>query len=96
MKYPVFFLDGVPKMTKIDILNPKLIVPDDYQQFWVHFEWFLALFHISDEKWLLSHFRQKVRKIGTFWSQNLFLKNFPRLFSYPNPSYAKKSGQNGP
>ena len=42
------------KMTKIDILNPKLIVPDDYQQFWVHFEWFLALFHISHEKWLLS------------------------------------------
>ena len=35
------------KMTKIDILNPKLIVPDDYQQFWVHFEWFLAHFHIS-------------------------------------------------
>ena len=32
-------------MTKIDILNPKLIVPDDYQQFWVHFEWFLALIH---------------------------------------------------
>ena len=26
------------KMTKIAILNPKLIVPDDYQQFWVHFE----------------------------------------------------------
>ena len=42
------------KITKIGILNPKLIVPDDYQQFWVHFEWFLALFHISDEKWLLS------------------------------------------
>ena len=42
------------KMTKIDILTLKLIVPDDYQQFWVHFEWFLALFHISDEKWLLS------------------------------------------
>ena len=36
-------------MTKIDILNPKLIVPDDYQQFWVYFEWFLAPFHISDE-----------------------------------------------
>ena len=30
---------------KIDSLNPKLIVPDDYQQFWVHFEWFLALIH---------------------------------------------------
>ena len=27
---------------------------DDNQLFWVHFEWFLALFHISDEKWLLS------------------------------------------
>ena len=40
-------------MTVIDILTLKLIVPD-YQQFWVHFEWFLALFHISDEKWLLS------------------------------------------
>ena len=38
------------KMTKIDILTLKLIVPDDYQQFWVHFEWFLALFYISDEK----------------------------------------------
>ena len=36
------------KMTKIDILNPKLIVPDDYQQFWAHFECFLSLFHISD------------------------------------------------
>ena len=31
-------------MTKIDILTLKLIVPDDYQQFWVRFEWFLALF----------------------------------------------------
>ena len=42
------------KMTKIDILNPKLIVPNYYQQFWVHFEWFLSLFQISDIKWLLS------------------------------------------
>ena len=41
-------------MTKIDILTIKLIVPDDYQQFLARFEWFLALFHISDEKWLLS------------------------------------------
>ena len=41
-------------MTKIDILTLKLIVPDDYQQFLARFEWFLALFHISDEKWLLS------------------------------------------
>ena len=37
-------------MTEIDILNLKLIVPDDYPQFCIHFEWFLALFHISDAK----------------------------------------------
>ena len=42
-----FFLTFfMAKMTKIDILNPKLIVPDDYQQFWVHFDWFF-IFHIS-------------------------------------------------
>ena len=82
-------------MTKIDILNPKLIIPNDYQQFWVHFEWFLALFHITDEKWLLSLFKQKVCKNDTFCSQNQFFKNFPRSFLSPNPSYAKKSGQNG-
>ena len=40
----------VAKMTKIVILDKKLIVPNDYQQFWVHFEWFLSLFQISDEK----------------------------------------------
>ena len=28
------------KMTKINILNLKLIVSDDYQHFWVHYEWF--------------------------------------------------------
>ena len=54
IKKLVFLAFFEAKMSKIDILNPKLIIPDDYQQFWVHFEWFLALFHISDEKWLLS------------------------------------------
>ena len=49
-----FFAFFEAKMTKIDILNPKLIVPNDYQQFWVHFEWFLSLFQIFDEKWLSS------------------------------------------
>jgi len=50
----VFLAFFEAKMTKIDILNTKLIIPDDYQQFWVYFELFLALFHISDKKWLLS------------------------------------------
>ena len=59
-------------MTKIDVQNPKLIVPDDYQQFWEHFEWFLGLFHIFDEKWLVLPAEQKVCKTGTFWSQNPF------------------------
>ena len=38
------------KLTKIGILDQKLIVPNDYQEFWVHFEWFLSLFQISDVK----------------------------------------------
>ena len=28
------------KMTKIVTLDQKLIVPNDYLQFWAHFEWF--------------------------------------------------------
>ena len=31
------------KMTKIVFLDQKLIVPNDYLQFWAHFEWFLSL-----------------------------------------------------
>ena len=38
------------KMTTLGIQNPKLIVTNNYQQFLAHFEWFLALFHISDVK----------------------------------------------
>ena len=71
-------------MTKIDILNPKLIVPDDYQQFWVHFEWFLALFHISDEKWLLLQSKQKVRKMVLFGLKTHFKKIFLGYFYPPN------------
>ena len=37
-------------MTKIVILDQKLIVPNDYQQFWVHIEGFLSLFQILDVK----------------------------------------------
>ena len=37
------FLAFLTKMTKIVILDQKLIVPNDNQQFWVHFEWFLWL-----------------------------------------------------
>ena len=42
-------------MTKIDILNPKLIVPDYYQQFGVHFEWFLALGYWSSSSEKYPH-----------------------------------------
>ena len=44
-------------MTKIDILNPKLIIPDNYQQCWEHFElmtkgycrntFFISLFFVT-------------------------------------------------
>ena len=47
------------KMTKIVILDQKLIVPNDYQQFWLNFQWFSSLLQISDIKSIST-------KIGTF------------------------------
>ena len=69
--------------------------PNDYQQFLAHFEWFLALFQISDVKPELSSVELKVCKNGIFGGKNLFPKNFSRLFLSPNQSYVKKSGQKG-
>ena len=57
---------------------------------------FLALFQISDVKPELSPVKLKVCKNGIFWAKNLFQKNFPRLFLFPNQSYVKKLGQKGP
>ena len=54
-----------------------------------YFEWFLALFQISDVKPELSPVKLKVHKNGIFWAKNLFQKNFPRLFLSPNQSYVK-------
>ena len=81
------------KMNTIGIQNPKLIVTNDYQQFLAHFEWFLALFQISDVKPELSPVELKVCKNGLIWAKNLFQKNFLRLFLSPNHSYVKKLGQ---
>ena len=78
------------KMTKIGIQNPKLIVTNDYQKFWAHFDWFLSLFQISDVKPELSPVELKVSKNGIFWAKNLFQKNFPRLFLSPNQSWARR------
>ena len=83
------------KMNTIGIQNPKLIVTNDFQQFLTHFEWFLALFQISDVKPELSPVELKVSKNGIFWAKNLFQKIFPGLFLSPNQSYVKKLGQNG-
>ena len=80
-------------MTKIDILHPKLIVPDEYQQFWVHLEWFLALFHISVEKWLLSQFKQKVAKMVLFGLKSYLKKIFLGYFYPPTLPMQKKPGQ---
>ena len=71
-------------MTKIVILEQKLIVPNDYQQFWVHFEWFLSLFQILDVKQLFSLIELKVHKNGTFLSQILFFKFFLWYFGPPS------------
>ena len=46
----LFTLFFKAKMTNFGILDQKLIVPDDYQQFWAHFEWFISLFQILDVK----------------------------------------------
>ena len=40
IRFLVFF---EAKRTKIVTLDQKIIVPDDYHQFWVHFECFLSL-----------------------------------------------------
>ena len=73
-------------MTKIVILDQKLIVPNDYQQFWVYFDWFSSLFQTSDVKYLLLLLKLKVCKNRTFWSQILvvFFKNFSMVF-WPPP-----------
>ena len=83
------------KMTKILILDQKQIVPNDYQLFWIHFDWFLSLFQTSNVKYLLT-LKLKLRKNHTFWSQTLFFKNFPMVFSSPTPSYVKKIGLKWP
>ena len=83
-------------MTKIVILDQKQIVPNDYQQFWVHFDWILSLFQTLDVKYLLSLIKLKVRKNRAFWSQTLISKKISMVFWSPTPSYVKKSGQIGP
>ena len=82
-------------MNTIGIQNPKLIVINDFQQFLTQFEWFLALYQISDVKPELSPFELKVSKNGIFWAKNLFKNFFPRLFLSPNQRYVKNLGQNG-
>ena len=69
-----FFED---KITKIDILNPKLIVPDDNQQFWVHF----LVEAKSRQKWYflasIPIFKQfSHANIGSKWSLSRFLQRF--------------------
>ena len=84
------------KMNTNGIQNPKLIVTNDYQKFLAHFEWFLALFQISDVKPELLPVELKVSKNSIFWAKNLFKKIFPRLFLSPNQSYVKKIGSKWP
>ena len=84
------------KMTRIVILDQKLIVSNDYLQFWVHFEWFLSLFQILDVKYLFSLFKLKIRKNRTFWSKILFFENFSMVIWSPTPSYVKKIGSKWP
>ena len=70
------------KMTTISIKNPKLIVTNDYQQFWVHFECFLALFHISDKNGYCHSSSNKYAKMVLFGLKTYFKKIFLGYF-YP-------------
>ena len=70
-------------MTKIVILDQKQIVPDDCQQFWVHFDCFLSLFQTSDVKYLLSLFKLKVGKNHTLGFKPKLLKIFLWYFGPP-------------
>ena len=60
------------KMTKIGIQNPKLIVTNDYQKIWAHFDWFLSLLQISDVKPELLLVELKACKNGILGAKNLF------------------------
>ena len=82
-------------MTKIVILDQKLIVSNDYLQFWVHFEWFLSLFQILYVKQLLSLFKLKIRKNGILVSNPIFRK-FSNGILVPRPFLYKKQAQIGP
>ena len=80
-------------MTKIGIQNPKLILTNDYQKFWEHFDWFLSLFQISDVKPELSPVKLKVRQNGIISLKTYFKKIFLGYFC---PWLCKKIGSKWP
>ena len=61
-------------MTKIGILTLKLIVPDDYQQFWVYYEWFLALFIFLMKNGYCHSLSEKYAKMVLFGLKTHFEK----------------------
>ena len=67
-------------MNTIGIQNPKLIVTNDYEQFLAYFEWFLALFQISDVNPELS---EKYAKMAFFGLKTYFKKIFLGYFCPP-------------
>ena len=76
-------------MTKIVILDQKLIVPNDYLQFWVHFEWFLSFFLNFGCKIAIFTVQAKSTQKWYFLVSNPILKNFLMVFWPPIPSHAK-------
>ena len=82
------------KRSEIGIQNPKLIVTYDYQQFLVHFDWFLSL-KFQIKKTCIVTSQAKSKKNGIFCAKNLFQKFFSKLFLSPNQSYVKKNQVKG-
>ena len=62
-------------MLKLQKLVSKLIVTNDYQQYLVHFDWFLSLFQISDVKPEIVTGRAKCMQKWHFLGKNPISKN---------------------
>ena len=91
-----FFAFFEAKTPKIVLLDQNLIVPNDYLQFLVHFEWFFITFSNFGCKTAIFTVQAESTQKLYFLVSNPILKNFPMVFRPPNPSYVKKMGQISP
>ena len=68
-----------------------LIVPNDYQQFWVHFEWFLSFFSNFGCKIASVTVQAKSMQKWYFFVSNPIFKKFSYGILVPHPFLCKKN-----